>query len=92
MGRAADALREERRRVLGTAVAVCLRCGAARRYFEEFESELPARCSACDGELLRRCPACTAPLLSAFSVDCDACGARLREPTLAGMPIRREPR
>ena len=47
MGRAADWLREERRKVLGDWVAFCLRCGAARRWFEEFEAELPDACPQC---------------------------------------------
>ena len=34
MGKASDWLREERRKVLGDWVAVCLRCGFAQRYFE----------------------------------------------------------
>ena len=51
MGKAADWLREERRKVLGDWVAVCLGCGAALRYFEESEDELPADCPQCGGEL-----------------------------------------
>ena len=39
MGKASDWLREERRKVLGDWTRVCLRCGAARRWFEEFEAE-----------------------------------------------------
>ena len=35
MGKAADWLREERRKVLGDWVAVCLACGFAQRYFED---------------------------------------------------------
>ena len=76
MGKAADWLREERRKVLGDWVAVCLRCGAAQRYFEETEDELPDACTACGGELLARCPACDARFSSAFAVTCEACGAR----------------
>ena len=53
MGKASDWLREERRKVLGDWVAVCLACGAAQRWFKEFESELPAVCPSC-GEALRR--------------------------------------
>ena len=89
MGRAADFLREERRKVLGTSAAVCLGCGAARRWFEEFEAEVPTTCPSCGGEILRRCRACAAPLVSAFSVECDECGAQLRDPELNGMRIRR---
>ena len=36
MGKAADWLREERRKVLGDWAAVCLGCGAAQRWFEDF--------------------------------------------------------
>ncbi len=89
MGKAADWLREERRKVLGDWTALCLRCGAARRWFEEFEDDLPANCEACGGELLHRCPACQATFSSTFAVDCEECGAQLREPTLFGTPIRK---
>ena len=91
MGKASNWLREERRNVLGHWAAFCLGCGAARRWFEEFEDELPAACPACGGELLHRCPACAAPFSSAFAVDCEACGAPLRDAELLGMPIRRTP-
>ena len=51
VGKAADWLREERRKVLGDWVAVCLKCGFAQRYFEEWEDELPDTCPQCGGEL-----------------------------------------
>ena len=89
MGRASDWLREERRKVLGQWAAVCLRCGAARRWFEEFEAEVPATCPECGGELLRRCPTCDAPFSSAFAVDCEECGKPLRPDELFGSKIRR---
>jgi predicted RNA-binding Zn-ribbon protein involved in translation (DUF1610 family) len=89
MGRAADWLREERRNVLGHWAAVCLSCGAARRWFEEFESEVPERCPECGGTMLRRCPACSAPFSSVFAVDCESCGGQLRPAELFGSPIRR---
>jgi hypothetical protein len=89
MGKAADWLREERRKVLGDWVAVCVECGAARRWFEEFEAEVPERCPQCGGAMLRRCPACSTPFSSVFAVDCESCGAALREPELHGVPIRR---
>jgi predicted RNA-binding Zn-ribbon protein involved in translation (DUF1610 family) len=92
MGKASDWLREERRKVLGDWVAFCLGCGGARRWFEESEGEVPARCPECGGEMLRRCPACDAPFSSAFAVDCESCGAPLRERELFGTPIRRGPR
>lgn len=90
MGKASDWLREERRKVLGDWVAVCLACGAAQRWFDEFESELPAACTSCGGTLLHRCPACSAPFSSTFAVDCEVCEAPLRPNELFGIPIRRE--
>ena len=89
MGKAADWLREERRKVLGDWVAVCLRCGAAQRYFEDFEDDLPASCPACGGELRARCPSCDARFSSAFAVECEACGAALRPAEQFGIPIRK---
>ena len=90
MGKAADWLREERRKVLGDWVAFCLRCGAARRWFEEFEAEIPERCPQCAGRVLHRCKACNAPFSSVFSVDCEECGAPLRAPELFGSAIRKD--
>ena len=90
MGKASDWLREERRKVLGDWAAFCLQCGAAQRWFEAFEAELPAACPACGGELLHRCAACDAPFSSAFAVACEACGKPLREGELHGVKIRRD--
>jgi hypothetical protein len=89
VGKASDWLREERRNVLGHWAAFCLDCGAARRWFVEFEDELPGSCPSCGGELLHRCRACDAPFSSAFAVDCEECGEPLRPPELFGTPIRR---
>ena len=89
MGKAADWLREERRKVLGDFTAICLRCGAARRWFEDSEDELPSECPTCGGEMIHRCPECEAPFSSTFAVDCEHCGAALRGPELFGVPIRR---
>ena len=89
MAKASDWLREERRKVLGDWVAFCVQCGAARRWFEEFEDEVPDECPQCGGELLRRCPVCSAPFSSTFTVDCESCAAQLREPELFGTRIRR---
>jgi predicted RNA-binding Zn-ribbon protein involved in translation (DUF1610 family) len=75
--------------VLGHWAAVCLRCGAARRWFDEFEAEVPAECPECGGEMLKRCPSCNAPFASAFAVDCEECGKPLRAGELFGAPIRR---
>ena len=89
MGKASDWLREERRKVLGDWVAVCLACGFAQRYFEEWEDELPAACSDCGGEMRSHCPACSARFSSAFAVECEACGGPLRPSELGGVPIRK---
>ena len=87
--KAADWLRQERRKVLGDWVAFCLGCGAARRWFEEFEAELPETCPQCGGELLRRCPSCGAPFSSLAVVDCEECGEQVRPNELFGSRIRR---
>ncbi len=92
MGKAADWLREERRKTLGDWVAVCLGCGHAQRYFDEFERELPAICPQCGGELRARCPECGARFSSAFAVECEACGGPLRPAELQGVPIRKTER
>ena len=89
MGKASDWLRDERRKVLGDWVAVCLGCGLAQRYFEEFEAELPAACPQCAGEMRWRCPECGARFTSAFDVECEACGGELRPPEQFGVRIRR---
>jgi rRNA maturation endonuclease Nob1 len=90
VGKAADWLREERRKTLGDWVAVCLACGAAQRYFEEQAVELPATCAQCGGKLRATCPACGARFSSAFAVDCEACGRPLRPAELFGTRIRRD--
>jgi predicted nucleic acid-binding Zn ribbon protein len=89
MGKAADWLREERRKTLGDWVAFCLGCGHAQRFFEEWADELPEACPACGGELRSVCAACGARFKSAFAVECEECGAALRDPELFGSPIRR---
>ena len=89
MGKASDWLREERRKVLGDWVAVCLSCGAALRWFEEFESEVADACAQCGGVMLRRCPSCNAPFSSIAAVECEECGAELRKNELFGSRIRR---
>ena len=63
MGSAGNWLKEERRKTLGDWVAVCLVCGFAQRYFEQWEAELPASCPQCSGEMRSRCPSCDARFL-----------------------------
>jgi len=89
VGKASDWLREERRKVLGDWVAVCLKCGAGRRWFEEFEDEVPDECPQCGGALLRRCPSCAAAFSSIAAVDCEECGKPIRPDELFGSPIKR---
>jgi predicted nucleic acid-binding Zn ribbon protein len=89
MGKAADWLKEERRKTLGDWTAFCLRCGHTLRYFEQFEGELPAACPQCEGPIRSSCPACSARFASAFAVTCEECGAELREGELFGTKIRK---
>jgi predicted RNA-binding Zn-ribbon protein involved in translation (DUF1610 family) len=89
MSKASEWLREERRKVLGDWVAFCLSCGAAQRWFDDFEAEVSEECPQCGGEMLRRCAACSAPFSSMFAVDCESCGAPLRPSELFGTRIRR---
>jgi predicted RNA-binding Zn-ribbon protein involved in translation (DUF1610 family) len=89
VGKASDWLREERRKVLGDWVAVCLSCGGALRWFDEFEAEVPDACAQCGGVMLRRCPSCNTPFSSIAAVECEECGAELRKNELFGSRIRR---
>jgi rRNA maturation endonuclease Nob1 len=89
VSKASDWLREERRKVLGDWVAVCLGCGFAQRYFEDVEDQLPAACPQCGGELRARCPACNARFSSAFAVECEECGGPLRPDEVLGVRIRK---
>ncbi|HEY7379901.1 MAG TPA: hypothetical protein VH572_01725 [Gaiella sp.] len=82
-------IQEERRRTLGDWVAFCGACGHTLRYFEQHEDELPGACPHCGGALTHRCPSCEARLPSAFQVECEECGAPVREPELFGGPIRK---
>jgi hypothetical protein len=89
VGKPGNWLKEERRKTLGDWVAVCLACGFAQRYFEQWENELPEACPGCAGEMRSRCPSCNARFTSAFTVDCEACGEAIRPHELFGTPIRR---
>jgi predicted nucleic acid-binding Zn ribbon protein len=89
VGKAADWLREERRKTLGDWVGFCLGCGYVQRYFEAYVDELPGACPQCGGELRSQCPACGARFSSAFAVECEACGAELRPPEQFGVRIRK---
>ncbi len=92
MGSAGDWLKEERRKILGDWVAVCLSCGLAQRYFDESQSDLPAACPQCGGEIRSQCPTCGARFSSAFAVECEACGGEIRPPELHGVRIRKPPK
>ncbi len=90
MGKAADWLREERRKVLGDWVAFCLGCGGRPALVRGVRGRgglgLPPPGG---GVMLRRCPACDAPFSSTFAVECESCGTKLRENQLFGGAIRR---
>jgi hypothetical protein len=89
VGNARSWLKEERRKTLGDWVAVCLACGYAQRYFQQWEGELPPACPQCGGDMRSRCPSCGARFDSAFAVECDACGGELRPRELFGTTIRK---
>jgi hypothetical protein len=89
MGKAADWLREERRKTLGDWAAFCLGCGHVQRYFTEGIDQVPAVCPTCGGEMRAECPSCGARFASAFAVVCEGCGEALREPELFGAQIRK---
>jgi ribosomal protein S27E len=89
MGKAADWLREERRKTLGDWVAFCLGCGYTQRYFEQSAEELPTPCPQCGAEIRSRCPGCGARFSSAFAVECERCGGELRPREQFGVPIRK---
>jgi predicted RNA-binding Zn-ribbon protein involved in translation (DUF1610 family) len=82
-------IQEERRKTLGDCVAFCLSCGHTLRYFLEDEADLPGACPQCGGALRHRCPVCSAPIASAFAVECEECGASVRNAELFGTSIRR---
>jgi predicted RNA-binding Zn-ribbon protein involved in translation (DUF1610 family) len=82
-------IQEERRKTLGDWVAFCLSCGHTIRYFLDDEGALPAACPQCSGELRDRCAACDAPIASAFAVECEECGAPVRDAELFGSKIRK---
>ena len=92
MGKAADWLREERRRTLGDWVAFCPACGHGQRYVEAGEGELPSACPTCGAALVTRCPGCDARVASMFAVACEECGSALRDPVGFGVPVRRPER
>jgi hypothetical protein len=82
-------IQEERRKTLGDWVAFCLQCGHTLRYFLEDEERLPAQCPQCRGEMRHRCRECASPIASAFAIECEECGAPIRERELFGTTIRR---
>jgi hypothetical protein len=92
VGKASDWLREERRKTLGDWVAICVRCGYAQRYFEEWADDLPEHCPQCDDELRARCPGCGARFASVFAVECERCGAALRPAEQLGVRVTRRRR
>lgn len=90
---AARRIRSRKQRVLGDAVAVCPRCGYARRYMLELGDPPPDTCPDCSTALIVGCPACGEPLESAMQVACRICEAPLRpeESEAFGVQVRRKP-
>jgi ribosomal protein S27E len=90
VGKAADWLREERRKTLGDWVAICAGCGHGQRYFEgSAEEEVAPGCPTCGQTMLTRCPGCGARVSSMFAVGCEDCGEGLRPAEQFGTRIRR---
>ena len=71
------------------ALAAAAALTEALRYFLDGEDDLPGACPQCGGALRHRCPSCSAPIPSAFAVDCEECGAPVRDAELFGSAIRR---
>lgn len=90
MSKAAEWLREERRKTLGDWVAICVGCGHGQRYFESEADLLPPGCPSCGEELRQRCGECGARIASMFAVECEGCTAQLRNPEVRGLAVRRQ--
>jgi len=52
VSKAAEWLRQERRKVLGDWAAFCVTCGASWRWVEEFEANVREECPQCGGRVL----------------------------------------
>ena len=76
---------------LGDRACFCVACGWARRYYPGVV-EPPEQCPSCDGAIVSACPACDVDILSVMAVECDECGAALREPEANGVRIHRPKR
>ena len=89
MGKAADWLREERRKTLGDWVAFCLGCGHAQRYFDESEAEVAGGLP----DVRRGDAASLSRLRGAIQLGVRGrvrrLRAPLRDPELFGTPIRK---
>ena len=76
---------------LGDRACFCGGCGWARRFYPGVV-EPPAQCPVCDGSIVSACPGCGQDILSVMAVECDICGAALREPEVNGVRIHRPKR
>lgn len=76
---------------LGDRACFCSGCGWARRYYPGVV-EPPEECPACAGTVVQGCAACGEDILSIMAVECDMCGAALREPEVNGVRIHRPKR
>ena len=76
---------------LGDRASFCVDCGWARRYYPGVV-EPATECPACSGTVIDACPACGVDILSVMAVECDECGAALRDPEANGVRIHRPKR
>ena len=76
---------------LGDRACFCAGCGWARRYYPGAVAP-PTECPDCAGEIVVACPGCGEDILSIMAVECDVCGASLREPEANGVRIHRPKR
>ena len=83
--------RASRNTELGDRACFCRDCGWARRYYPGVV-EAPTECPACAGTVVSACPSCGESILSIMAIECDVCGAQLRESQVNGVSIRRAKR
>ena len=76
---------------LGDRACFCIACGWARRFYPGVV-EPPDACPTCEGAIVSACPSCGIDILSVMAVECDECGAQLRDPEANGLRIHRPKR
>lgn len=84
--------RASRNTELGDRACFCVSCGWARRYMPGAVAP-PSTCPACAADVISACPSCGTDVLSIMVVECDVCGAALRDRLAGGVvQIRRAKR